>query len=302
MRKELKWWSRDVKLYSTSPMRPRTANAHFHTDASKVLDAGWGGYRVGGLSTQGLWTEEERQLHINILELKAVYNTLEVLLRPNEVALVDLDNRSAVSYIRRMGGSRSLELCKKSIKLWDLVLSRNAWVIPNWIAGKENERADLLSRFSIQSWDFSLKPEIFDSLSRRWFYPEIDLFASQECHQTPRFVSWKPCANAVTTDAFNMVCWPSKSYMFPTNPLLLKTISRLMEEDIEAILIAPNWHQALWYPMLMDMAIEGPLLLGDTKLILWDPVSRSIPEVKLNPLAAFRVRGVSKVKASPRMQ
>ena len=290
MKDELKWWSKDVRLFSSSPMRPRKATAHFQTDASKALGAGWGGFRMNGDSAQGLWTEKERSSHINVLELKAVHNTLDELLKPREVALVDSDSRSAVSYIRKMGGTRSEQLCKEAMKLWNLVLARNAWVIPNWVPGKENEKADLLSRSSMQTWDFSLRTEIFEAISKRWFLPEIDLFASQECHKIPRFVSWKPC-EGVTTDALNMTSWPNKCYMFPPVPLLLKTVARLMEEEVEGIVIAPNWPNALWYTMLMEMTVEGPLLLGKAKQILWDPRTESPPAVKLDPLAAFRVRG-----------
>ena len=88
-----------------------------------------------------------------------------------------------------------------------------------------------------------------------------------------------------------MINWPTKCYLFPPVPLLLKTISRLMEEDVEGILIAPNWPNALWYSMLLDMTLEGSHLLGNAKLILWDPKTEMPPNTKMDPLAAFRVRG-----------
>ena len=291
MRQELKWWSKDVKLFSSSPLRPREISSQYQTDASKVLGAGWGGYKVQGGSVQGVWSDKERESHINVLELKAIYNTMEALLEPGEVAAVDSDNRSAVSYIKRMGGTRSSQLCDEALKLWDLVLSRDAWILPNWVAGKDNEKADLLSRSSILTWDFSLDPGVFRSLSRRWFLPSIDLFASKECHQIQQYVSWKPDGGAVTTDAFSMRHWPNKCYLFPPNPLLLKVVARLETESVEAILIAPVWPNALWYPRLLEMTVEGPLLLGNSRLILKDPRTDTIPAVKINPLAAFKVRG-----------
>ena len=99
------------------------------TDAS--MD-GWGSHCIvcgsGTALYSKLWTREERQLHINVLELRAVRLTLlhleqEVL---GESVLIDSDNMTALSYINRQGGVVSKTLNDEMCTLF-------RWLIPRLI-------------------------------------------------------------------------------------------------------------------------------------------------------------------------
>ena len=49
-----------------------------------------------------------------------------------------------------------------------------------------------------------LNETIFDKVSNTWGRPEIDMFASRLNRQWPRYVSWKPDADASFIDAFSI--------------------------------------------------------------------------------------------------
>lgn len=71
------------------------------TDASMK---GFGGY-IGSQIFQGEWNLNERSLHINCLEMKAVILTMKHFLNQlmNKGVLIRSDNTSVVQYINRRG-------------------------------------------------------------------------------------------------------------------------------------------------------------------------------------------------------
>jgi hypothetical protein len=70
---------------------------------------GWGGFRHDNLPQQillqGRWSQEETQLHINVLELRAVRLTLKGLEHHilNKSILLETDNTTTMAYINKQG-------------------------------------------------------------------------------------------------------------------------------------------------------------------------------------------------------
>ena len=64
-------------------------------------------------STKGRWSDQEKSLHINILELKAVSLALRRFKDQcqNQTVLVATDNLTVVAYINKQGGTHSAEMC-----------------------------------------------------------------------------------------------------------------------------------------------------------------------------------------------
>jgi len=93
-------------------------------DASLV---GWGAYLHSSAYTQGRWSSAESRLHINYLELKAIFLGVQALFPGSShlSLLVRSDNISAVSYIYHKGGTKSWHLCKLALELWDYCISLN---------------------------------------------------------------------------------------------------------------------------------------------------------------------------------
>ena len=79
------------------------------TDASKE---GWGAH-LNEHTAGGTWPLPESKLHINYLELKAVFLAVKDFqdLCIDKIVLVETDNTTVVSYINKERGMRSGPLC-----------------------------------------------------------------------------------------------------------------------------------------------------------------------------------------------
>ena len=103
------WYQRGVMMGAISHRKV------ISTDASNT---GWGAI-CEGTPVFGLWSDREKLLHINCLEMIAVKNALTRFLpviRDHHV-LVRSDNMSVVSYLNRHGGVRSRNLCNLAERL-----------------------------------------------------------------------------------------------------------------------------------------------------------------------------------------
>ena len=279
---DLRWWIQSFPAASSSPIR-RTPTLHIYTDAS---GSGFGGISSDGSWTQGVWSAVEKSLHINVLEMMAARFAVIELLPPNTTAVLHVDNTVVVSHLKKMGG-RSRVLSNMALKVWQLILDKESFVLPTWIGTKENWEADLLSREDRLHWDFSLTNPTLERIFLRWFIPTLDAFASQECHILPDFFAWLPDPQALGRDAL-LQNWPNQIYLFPPVSLIPRVLNkfRQMTPGSQAILIAPHWTSSIWFASLRDLSVDS-LLLGDQNQILWSPHTRGPPDVFVSPLAAF---------------
>ena len=91
------------------PLHPLRHALQLFTDAS---NEGWGAH-LGDCTAKGISSQPESKLHINFLELKAVFLALKEfeLLCRDQTVLVAMDNTTVVAYINKEGGMRSGSLC-----------------------------------------------------------------------------------------------------------------------------------------------------------------------------------------------
>ena len=160
---DLKWWlecDSSLPPYSLASFSP---THQLETDASLK---GWGAYSHSDLFTQGKWTPNESHYHINSLELLAVLFGIQSLFPgSNHISLVVLcDNIPAVRYINRKGGTRSKDLCKLSLALWDYCIDHNILLRAVYFRGSDNTRADDLSRNFQDNHDYHLSATWFHKL------------------------------------------------------------------------------------------------------------------------------------------
>ena len=105
---ELGWWITMLNRWNGRPILPLAPDLVIETDASLL---GWGA-ATDKMSTGGLWSEQERTHHINLLELAGGALAMKTFTkgRRNIHVLLKMDNTTAISYINRMGGTRSQTL------------------------------------------------------------------------------------------------------------------------------------------------------------------------------------------------
>ena len=131
----LQWWLKEDNVLIGQPLHPIKHALQIFTDASKE---GWV-HHLNEHTARGSWSLPESMLHINYLELKAVFLALKEFqdLCTNKIVLVATDNTTVVSYINKEGRMRSGPLCallwriltwctKKQVTLKSLTHSRLA--------------------------------------------------------------------------------------------------------------------------------------------------------------------------------
>jgi len=237
------------------------------TDASL---AGWGAHRQDYGCADGRWLEIKQIKHINCLELKATNLGLQCLCKDesNVQIHIQLDNVTAVSFISNMGGTRSLACNKVASEIWLWCIPKNIWLSATHIPGIQNETADRLSRKVIDRTEWQLNPSVFKQLIKPWGRPKIDLFAFWNNYQLKPFVSWRADPKALAIDAF-CLSWKNKFvYLFPPFSMLSKVLQKLQEDQAKGILIAPLWKTQTWFPNMLHMLMEPPVLLPKEKSVL----------------------------------
>ena len=105
----LQWWLEEDNVLQGQPLHPVKHALQIFTDASKE---GWGAH-LNEFTARGSWSVPESKLHVNYLELKAVFLALKEFqdLCVDKIVLVATDNTTVVAYINKEGGMRSGPLC-----------------------------------------------------------------------------------------------------------------------------------------------------------------------------------------------
>lgn len=199
----VKWWINNVALF------PRYINVDvalvtLKTDSSQ---SGWGAFNESnGECIQGQWSINDKEHHINYLELKAGLIAVTTFCEEMQNCHVKLlmDNTVAVTYVSKMGGKiESLNTLTTSI--WKFCMDRNIWLSASHIAGVENTEADFISRHKKSDLEWKLDTAVFDKIIETYGQCDIDLFASRHNFQFRPYVSYTPDINAEAIDALSIL-------------------------------------------------------------------------------------------------
>ena len=127
------------------------------------------------LSCLSWWISRNSHHHINLLETRAAREGLAALTRPGDRIRLHMDSTTAVSYIRRQGGTRSHSLSQEAVALWKETVARDTVLLtPHWLSTKENLGADFLSRHKMDHWEVMLDRDIFKEVVEHFMvYPTL---------------------------------------------------------------------------------------------------------------------------------
>lgn len=283
-------WRDPALLSQGAPLGLIVTRRVVTTDASL---SGWGA-TLGDLAVGGVWTENQCQLHINVLELTTVFLALKhflPLLRHHHV-LVRTDNTAVVAYINHQGGLRSLRLHRiaRDIILWAHahLQSLRATHVP----GVLNVRADRLSRACLSNQEWRLHPRVIELVWKRFGRAEVDLFASRENTHCRLFFSIRDRDAPLGTDALSHP-WPNTLlYAFPPVHLIPHVLARVREESLSLVLIAPWWTNKPWLAEIFLLLAGQPWRLPNSKDLLSQMGGELVhPNPSAWNLHAFHVKG-----------
>ena len=269
-REALQWWLNPANVTQGILWTPPPPTVTITTDSS--LHAY--GAHMGTLSFSGTWAPVDQQMSINYLELKCILLALKHWqhLLQNSSILVRSDNQTALAYIAHQGGTRSWTLYTLARDIWQLIHSLHSWISVQFISGCHNTYADLLSRPKLfQATEWSLHPQVVQSLFAFWGTPHLDLFASQWNHKLPLYCSIIPDPLAHTIDSLSLNWEGLDAYAYPPPRLLPQVIQKIEQEPCVIILICPIWPKAQWYTHLLDLLVDFPIQLPQWKTLLKQP-------------------------------
>ena len=253
----LRWWLEESNVLLGQPLHPLKHALQIFTDASKE---GWGAH-LDEHTARGQWSLPESKLHINHLELKAVFLALKEFqtLVFNKTVLVATDNTTVVAYINKEGGMKSDSLCALLWRILSWCTRQQVTLRARHIPGRLNVIADKLSRLgqTIQT-EWSLHPEVFQAVCSRWHQPQVDLFATRFNNKLPQFVSPVPDPQAWAVDALSLSWEDLDPYAFPPAAILGKVVEKLQDYPCNRIiLIAPGWPNMPWFWDMVAMSSQN---------------------------------------------
>ena len=270
----LKWWEDLQNLMAGAPIHPHVHNTLVFTDASQK---GWGAH-LNEIVLSGLWSNKEAQLHINVLELKAVLLALKGFQEhlQGQSVLICSDNSTVVSYLNKEGGTHSIEMCALIWRILAFTNSRRIQIRARHVPGSLNVIADSLSRRDkVIQTEWSLHQQIFNQICKVWHTPMVDLFATHLNYKLSIYVSPVPYRKAWKIDALN-ICWEGlDGYVFCPVAILPQVIQKMITYPCRMIVLAPGWPGMPWFWDLADLSTRVPLQLPHWKTLLKQPHSNT---------------------------
>ena len=259
----LDWWQNPANVMKGSDLHPKDHSIQLFTDAS---NEGWGAH-LEQSSAQGLWSPQEKGLHINVLELKAVFLALRHFKDQcqDQTVLVVMDNSTVVAYINKQGGTHSAEMCAFLWRFMTWCHHSHITLKARHIPGCLNVMADLLSRSNqVQSTEWSLHPQVFKQISQKWFTPHVDLFATHLNHKLPLYVSPIPDPKAWDIDALNIDWTGLTAYAYPPSQGDPKNQTMQLSDHTNS----PRLAREAWFWDLVQLSTEIPLQLPVSTTLL----------------------------------
>ena len=131
---EIAWWKKNI-FKAFKPIRYPKISIIIYTDASLE---GWGA-SMGNVSTGGAWLPDEKLMHINVLELKAILLALKSFVKTSHKHIkIMSDNTTAIHCINKMGTSHSMECHHEVLKIWEWAIIHKNYLSAAHIPGKLN--------------------------------------------------------------------------------------------------------------------------------------------------------------------
>lgn len=262
IRFHLKWWTDPKRFVQGTSIHPPDPTSFLFTDASHY---GWGAHlEPMSLSFHGRWTEDQSQLHINILEIMAIRFALKKVMHyiQHSCVMISTDNTTVVSYINKQGGTHSPNLC---LEVWEILhwcLKHNIVLRIRHIPGKSNILADRLSRLDKPiNTEWSLNQTVANCIFQMLNFPNLDLFATRFNHKLPLYVSPVPDRQAFAIDALSMDWNHLHAYAFPPMILIPPILTKIRQSCCKIVLIAPLWPQRPWFPEVLQLLVSAPIRL-----------------------------------------
>ena len=98
-------------------------------------------------------------------------------------------------------------------------------------------------------------------ITRRFYTPEVDLFAFRINNQLSHYVARYPDPGSVATDAFLQHWRQWTVFIHAPIVLLPRILQKLRQDQATGLVIAPTWPGQPWFPALLELLVDFPAQL-----------------------------------------
>lgn len=273
LRSDILWWTENAGSYP-KPIAKPPVDKTFSCDASA---SGWGAHcKKDNKTTEGIWSSEEYELHINEQELLAVKFSLQSLCNEDHDIHIKVfsDNTTTVQSLNKMNSNKP-HINKLVREIWLWCKDRNIQLTVTHIAGKRNVKADTASRSHNFQVEWSLHEKWFSKIEQKYAM-DVDLFASRLNFKLPCYVSWKPDPGASAVNAFHLLWDYRLAYCFPPFCMILSVLQKVDMDKAEIIIVVPLWPTATWFSKLLSLLIEEPWVFRKSPKMLVHPMDDNL--------------------------
>ena len=139
-RRDLSWWMVRDHLLTGVRFGTPAPDLHLHSDASS---SGWGAHLLDQ-NVSGVWPDQEKLLHINLLEMKALFLGLQAFRKDviGHLVTAMCDNSTVVAYVNKQGGTVSRALCLLASRLLRWTESFDVHLDARYLPGESNVLAE----------------------------------------------------------------------------------------------------------------------------------------------------------------
>ncbi|XP_030008050.1 uncharacterized protein LOC115431636 [Sphaeramia orbicularis] len=191
-----------------------------------------------------------RAIHLALVHFLPVLQGCHVLVRT--------DSTTAAAYINRQGGTGSLRLSRIAHRLWTWAYKQFLSLRAMHVPGVVNVAADLLSRRGPHPGNWRLHPAVVEEIWHHFGRAVADLFASKENAHCPLYYSIERDSPPLGCDAM-VHQWPQGLlYAFPPFSLLPNLLQRISQEEVQVVLVAPDWPHMTWFSWVTPLLHGTP--------------------------------------------
>jgi hypothetical protein len=236
------------------------------------------GLQVPGRRWHRALTVAEQKEGIFCGEVRAIVETIENYLPELRGQVVQFmeDNQGAMYATRRLVTSHPVALGLLR-RLWVLLgANRIRLQEVDWVASADNP-ADAPSRWRFAD-EWQLHPAVFRWADRELGPHTLDLFASRNTAQLPRYLTRFPDVKAVTFNAWAHSWVGERCWINPSWDELERVAQRLeMEPEAAATVVCPYFPGQPWFKRLIALADRVLLCPFDQRWVLRPQQQQSAP-------------------------
>lgn len=174
-------------------------------------------------SRYGLWTQQKRQQYIDVVRVDTAMFAIQAFAKERQDvhAHLKMDNKSALSYVKRMGGTRSPKL--------------------------EQSGGSPGVETNSNSAEWKLLESILHRICTQLGLCKVDPFATWLNNQLTNYISLRPDSEARGTNTLQVSLVNLEGYAFSPFSLLDRCLQKVKAEHGCIVLVAPVWENQPWY-------------------------------------------------------